>query len=168
MRLQTREASQGLKQQLSWSTCQPRASICDWPAATYPENMSAKSCFPTFCYPVSYPSVSVLSSVRKLPLFSQQSTQRVNNTTFFPASFDSKGDSLAASLGQRGSVGFSSLPHITLQPQSQDSLWFEFDLNLSLLCIVLSGFPKCDMSFLASSDGKVNWKLYTQRLSHVD
>lgn len=48
MILSTGEASQGLKQQLSWLTCQPRASICDWPAATYPENMNTKTCFPTF------------------------------------------------------------------------------------------------------------------------
>lgn len=103
MMLRTREASQGLKQQLSWPTCQPRASICDWPAATYPENTNTKTRFPPFCYTVSFSFVSVSSSARKSPPFLQQSTWKVNNTTFFPALFDSRGDCLAASLGQRGS-----------------------------------------------------------------
>lgn len=102
MMLQTREASQSLKQQLSRPTCQPRASICDWPAATYPENMNTETCFPSFCYTVSFSFVSALSSMRKSSLLSQQSAWKMKNTTFFPALFDSLGDSLVASLGQRG------------------------------------------------------------------
>lgn len=87
MMLWNGEASQGLKQQLSWLTCQPRASICDWPAATYPENMNTKTCFPT----------SAILDLSLLCLFCQMwenylcshSTQLEKSITqpFFPALF---------------------------------------------------------------------------------
>lgn len=81
MRLQTGEANQGLVQQLWWLTCLLKASVCDWPAATYPENMSAKTRFPTFRYAASYPFVSVSLHAQKLPLFLQNQLKKPREAT---------------------------------------------------------------------------------------
>lgn len=81
----------------------PAQSIHLWLTSCHvPWEHEHKNMLPYFCYTVSFSFVSVLSNVRKLSLFSQQSTWKVNNTAFFPALLYSLGDCLAGSLGQRG------------------------------------------------------------------